>query len=740
MKATNTLLNKDWKIVIALFICTFLYYFIYLKEVFLNANSILSTVGGDSTKNYFTFIYHIVNDKSALNFSGLNYPFGEHLVYTDCQPLLTFILRLLPFTQNYLIGILHLLILFSYVVTPCIYFKIFRLFHVNALIAFLSGLAIVILSPQLMRIGGHFGLSYGCCIPLLIYFLIKYSLKPSRKIYIAVLIYNFLLFFIHPYMGMGLCLLTLLYLALFKLVAKINWGKWLTATLLMGLMPIILFKVFMFITDKHVERSDFPFGADVYVSNVPCVFVSYFGGPFEHFMKQIIKVGNREWEGVAYVGFFANFLIVLVAILALVFFRKYRFNKIALVLFLCGIIMLLFSFGLHTQLLKSLNIEIVALNQFRSPGRFAWFFYYILPIFLIVSLNKLFTDLFNKNSLKWMIPIALLFLSFNLLEGHYYNRMMFGNAFKVKNVFNYNLLSDAEKKLINKVKEIKPQAILPMPFYHYGSEVIDRSGTDLCYISMLVAYHCNLPIIGAHLSRTSVPESVEEIGLLNKYINHKEIFKKFDGKPITLIQTPSDNYMLDEIDLMKHSKFINQFGDYKLFTITKEDLNFGEDKIDSTYKIFVVTGNTLDTLGLKFIKTENRKPFITSIGQDYERLYTVEKGQLPAGNYIISFHYYFKEFKFKYIECNFILAKDDGKNPTWESISSVRRTHIYSDKIVFEKEITIDPNSKYDFVLNGGGNYPYYIDNFLFRPSTVNVIMKINAKTTFINNHPFIIK
>lgn len=346
--------------------------------------------------------------------------------------------------------------------------------------------------------------------------------------------------------------------------------------------------------------------------------------------------------------------------------------------------------------------------------------------------------MFNKNTLKWMIPIALLFLSFNLLEGHYYYKMIFGNTFKVKNVFNYNLLNDAEKKLINTINAINPQAILPMPFYHYGSEVIDRTGTDLCYISMLTAYHCKLPIIGAHLSRTSVPESVEEIGLLNKYISHHKILNKFNKKAIAIIQTPSDSYMLDEHDLMKQSNFINQFGDYKLFTINKEDFDFNKNKIDNTYKLLLLKGSSLDTLGIKFIKTENRKPFITSFEKDYERLYTIEKGQVPAGKYIISFHYYFKEFKFKYIECDFIVAKDDGKNPTWESITSIRRTHIYKEMIVFEKEIIIDSNSKYDFVLKGMLGEPYHVNNLLLRPDTINVIIKLDEKTSLINNHPFV--
>ena len=731
------IVNKNYKINLLLFLCSFLYYFIYLKHIFLNANNVLSTLNGDSFKNYYVFIHHIINDPDLINFPSFNYPFGEHIVYTDAQPLLTFIFRLLPFTHNYLIGLMHLLILFSFVITPCIYFKIFKLFKVNSIVAFFSSLAVVILSPQLMRIGGHFGLCYACFIPLLIYFLIKYSLHPTKKIYVTVLILNFLLFFIHPYFGMGLCLLTLIYVFLFELINKTNWLRFFLATILMGILPIILFKLVMLITDTHSDRPEWAYGADVYVSNPASVFVSYFGGPFEHFMKQIIKVGNREWEGVSYVGFFVNFLIVLIAILSIVFFKKYKFNKIVVILFLSSIILLLFSFGLHTMILKSLNIEIAALSQFRSAGRFAWFFYYIVPIFLIVSLNKFFTDLFNKNALKWMIPLAFLFLTFNIIEGHYFFRMIFSNTFDVKNVFNYNYLNKNEKKLVAEVNSLNAQAILPVPFYHKGSETIDRNGTESYYISMLLSYHCNLPIISAFLARTSVTETVEEIGLLNEYINHDKILSKFNNKSIALVLSPQITETPDETRLVMRANFINHYGDYKLYNFNKKEFAFNEGEIDSSYVNLILTKNVVDTLGIKFIKTENRKPFITSNEKDYEVLFKIDKGQYPSGKYVVSFHYHYKELKFKYIDCNLIVEKTEGIEKKWESYSTLRRSIVLNNFLFFEIFVNINSNFQYSFILNGGSKKDYFVSDFLFRPEEKNIKIILKPDSVLINNFPY---
>ena len=43
---------------------------------------------GDCGKNYFTFIYHTVYDH-GIWFSGMNYPYGEHIIYADGQPAIS---------------------------------------------------------------------------------------------------------------------------------------------------------------------------------------------------------------------------------------------------------------------------------------------------------------------------------------------------------------------------------------------------------------------------------------------------------------------------------------------------------------------------------------------------------------------------------------------------------------------------------------------------------------------------
>ena len=43
--------------------------------------------GGDGFKNYMTTNWHLAHDSSYVHYGGMNYPYGEHVLFTDNQPL-----------------------------------------------------------------------------------------------------------------------------------------------------------------------------------------------------------------------------------------------------------------------------------------------------------------------------------------------------------------------------------------------------------------------------------------------------------------------------------------------------------------------------------------------------------------------------------------------------------------------------------------------------------------------------
>jgi hypothetical protein len=55
---------------------------------FFQKPGLLFSAAGDGMKNYFTFLYHVKHDSTYWKFEGMNYPFGENIVFTDNQPIM----------------------------------------------------------------------------------------------------------------------------------------------------------------------------------------------------------------------------------------------------------------------------------------------------------------------------------------------------------------------------------------------------------------------------------------------------------------------------------------------------------------------------------------------------------------------------------------------------------------------------------------------------------------------------
>ena len=57
--------------------------------------------------------------------------------------------------------------------------------------------------------------------------------------------------------------------------------------------------------------------------------------------------------------------------------------------------------------------------------------------------------------------------------------------------------------------------------------------------------------------------------------------------------------------------------------------------------------------------------------------------------------------------------------------------------ILFEYFVTIDSISNYTFFLNSQSKENYSVSDFLLRPETTNVIIKVDSIHTKINNHNY---
>ena len=114
---------------------------------------------GDGFKNYFTVIYHVKHDSTYSHFEGMNYPYGEQVVFTDNQPLVSntikFISQNIVDISDHTVGILNYLMLISIVLSCFFLYQIFRKFQIPDIWAVLFAAGIGFMAPQIHRMTGH---------------------------------------------------------------------------------------------------------------------------------------------------------------------------------------------------------------------------------------------------------------------------------------------------------------------------------------------------------------------------------------------------------------------------------------------------------------------------------------------------------------------------------------------------------------------------------------------------------
>jgi hypothetical protein len=734
MSKISPFIDKAWKIKLWLFAFSFAFYFVYFHPIFLNLNSFLSFNTADSLKNYFTYVYHIKNDPALLHFTGMNFPYGEHIIYTDCQPLFTFILRLFPFAYNYSIGILHFIIFFSLIITPVICYSIFERLDIDRFSAFLISIAIAILTPQFMKIHvGHFALIYACVFPLSILFILKYLQQTSAINAWKLFLYNAILFSIHPYLALGACLLTLFSLVFNVFFTRQERLKHFSYALWTGIIPILLFKVFMLLTDHHKERPTTPEGVEYLDANLGSLILPHFG-PFREILSEFFKVNPPVSEGYSYVGLFMLISSIIFILLFPVILRKQFVKKEIFSVLVASVIILMFAFGFHFSIMNYFKIQSPSLNQFRATGRFAWIFYYVWPVFIFTTFYFFFKTAFKKEKVLLFRGMAILYLVFNLIEANALYTLDKGAFWIYRNFFSEKYLNANEINMLETIREKDPQAIIPLPVFHSGSEVVNRGEYDRVMIpSFIYSYHAGLPVLSVLMSRTSIPETENSIQLLNAYKKEKTAVQLLNGKPILIIRS-DDRLVPDEERLYQRTTSLFKNDSLEIGFLTQAELL---KRPEEKNKLIIPYRNHLvDSLGVLFIKNENQKPFLTANLADQQTICVLDSNEVRPGNYIFSLHYYPEKKTFKYISCHLVIRRGRDYPAEWIYNGGVRKmSGFYNGFGVFEDKFTIEPGYKYDFMLTGLSDKTYRISDFMLRPEHLDIIA-VNGRDTVFNNFP----
>jgi hypothetical protein len=694
---------------------------------------------GDGLKNYYTYAWYIQNNALSTEFSGMNYPFGEHILYTDCHPLAAFLLKLLsaihPIFAENCIGILNVVLLISPILAALILYRIFRNLQVDLHLATASAVGLMMLSPQTFRLTGHLALSYSFCIPLSIYLILKYFQNEEKRKSLILLFLNTLFWFsIHAYLGMMSLILTagIGVIMMFHKEHRSQGIKLFSA----GSFAFIVFYLFLIFTDNHEGRTNNPWGIYELHASFSSVFMPK-RGPIADFIKGIFPSIDPQIEGISYVGII-SFLTTVGLFIQAIFIRiKHKNQPIIKHAFLSyllwiGLLSLLFSmlFPFWWKLEKFLEY-FQFIKQFRAIGRFAWIFYFIIGILAAFKMQE-YLNRSNHSRLVSKFLIPFFFLAIPVWESNEYNMEIQHNATKYNNTFDYNQLPNEFKRALNSINSENYQAIIPLPYYYIGSDNYGKTANDSIYkLSKTLSFHLKMPIMASFLSRTSVSDSKKMMQLTGLGLYPKPLKNDIkDPRPFLLVVNKT-GVTSEELSIVERAKTLFNSESFYLYQMSKDAL-FHDERLENWEKNIQQTENIA---GSNEIINENfedgshagllSKSSKQIDGGVFSILHHIQKGRIQKDQeYILSMwmnnagpNYGQDQLSgYCFIEKNF----NNEKAWITGTISPNQSTNIFGDWSFVEIHFWgQEPEATYDIMFKRDGyiNHPIEIDHLLIRPA-----------------------
>lgn len=567
-----------WKVLVFLLPAILLYF--SFQKVFACPECYLYLNTGDGIKNYFTLAYYVEND-SNWHFTGMNYPYGEQIFYTDNQPILAvflqFIDRHITDMNGHVVGTLNLLLIFSIYAGILLTYALQRRWKVGRVWALLSSACIVLISPQLYRITGHYGLAYLCFFPTT-FLLLDLVVSSTRRRWLWITL---------------LCLatvcfsLTHLYFLLLNTAVVFVWLGWhiwferkdrnllksrIIDFLIMVFVPVIILMTIKGLTDNVTDRPLFPWGIDQFFISFRSTFFSFIP-PFNKATETLMpKFFTYSTEQSAYVGVIG---LLMLPAMFIYLFKKINRDlvedvRVKTAIATAAICWLVGAGVLYLYGFKIIWDLIPFLNQFRSLGRFGLPFVFLYGIVM----SYLLWQFFVKMSWREMRSPAVYMLS---AVGLVWGAEAWWNLKAAKDpVFHENVYMDNEPRMYMPLLTnagYKPddfQAILQLPIVAIGNETVGESrGFWTMNESIHASMETRLPQMTFAMSRTSVSQGMDLIELISPPYFEKTRLALCNEKPLLLLcnekhTSPNEKYWISK------AKHIGNVNDISLFAFPIE--------------------------------------------------------------------------------------------------------------------------------------------------------------------------
>ena len=568
---------------------------------------------GDGMQIYYETLFHTKFDTEFWRQKSINYPYGESLFFTGAMPFVNNLVKIFgPSAAPLGVGLINLLMLFSPVIGALFIYAIFRhlrvIWHYGAVCAS----AIAFLSPQMVRFAYHYSLAWVFLIPALLFMLLRFYDFPSIRKSFLIAFIVFLAATTHLY-----------FLAFFLAIGGVYWatlfftndrgfgriGYVLKHTSIQFLIPIVLLESLIRFSNNVTDRTSAPWGYLVFHSNFSGVFFPFFR-PYQKVFDLFWKHSNVELEGISYVGLAA--IIGLLVIFGIQCYRlirlRYRLifsvtdHKVLNIFFWTSVFLLLVSFAKpflngHEEWL----IHTGPLQQFRAVGRFAWIIFYVINVIIVYRLYKVS----QRN--KYVSMAILFFIPGVLLFDMYYN--IRGQQDKLNNRI---VELEDENNMLPQDKWLKGfiagnyQAILPLPYFHIGSENLARVPGDMEIIncSYIVSLKTGLPLMGVTSARVSLGQTAKMIPIVLDPLLPIPVLKDLsDNRPLLMV-VREDSLDENERRILSIAKFVATSDQYKIYSILPSEIGaIARQQYDSVKTTFS-TGEKYKT-GIYFTSDSN---------------------------------------------------------------------------------------------------------------------------------------
>lgn len=551
-------------------------------------NAYLLGGAGDALKTYYSVEYFARYSSGHLH-TGMNYPYGNHPLFLDMNPLFAYAIRGINThlfdISKYVVGILNASIILSFF--PCSYFtyKILRRNLLPDSFAILFTLIIVFLSPQIVRFTGHLALSYLFFVPM-IWYLLPYVFTGKSRIK-WLLVYGgslFLFALIHPYyffIGAAFFFSYLFVLTLQNRFSIRSSPGYTLAASLWVISPAVMIKAWeIALTGELTDYVQYPYGFFAYIAGFESIFLPLLD-PLHEMWTQVIRLRRMELEGYAYVGVVGLIIFAFTLYRIANYLLQKQWNRILRPVLpddlrtalWAGTLLLIPAMAYPFQWFPGLEDYLGPLRQFRSLGRLAWPFYYVFMAYaalLIYQLHRRFA-LKHRPMLAWGIVMASC-ISWGI-SSWVLVRSQQQFYFKQTVASHPERTTDFQQALTQAGYQSDDfQAILGLPFYHIGTEKIALPHWHSNRASFALSLDTGLPLINNKAARMPLQQGLEAIQLVSSPEITRVLPDKFPQSTPLLLCHSGQGLSAAEQALIDRSIFITQVEGISLYSLSVSDL------------------------------------------------------------------------------------------------------------------------------------------------------------------------